>query len=404
MRSQWVRFGSTAVFDLGASNRKQGHLRVRLMNDDGQWVGDAFDGPANAKGFQSGRDLVEGIASAIHQWVQKHREHLSKNDRINTVLGIIPGQAFKNQTPLFINLEQADGVPLSNVDFNQLPAAMQRQGSAMSEHPQVLVLNDMMGAGAAITAALLKDPQQFQPGHHLVLNMTGGGCGVADIMHKGDHVELKATELGHQPRNDRGETIEAGSASVPALLNHFSKALKLTKTEQAAITGAKAALNFDTFRTIAPHISHEQHQSAVYAAVDPYLTDLARILNLKLLEGANAAVLTGPVNQATQAFVNANPDRFQPELAEFEALIATENGRGARPTLWKDGDQNPFQKVLLTRLWSQASPVGKSQICTNRFHIRTDIHAADNTAGGPQLRHASLIGGDVRSNWVKLPL
>jgi hypothetical protein len=388
-----VKFGSWATFDLGASDRYRGHLRVKLLDDAGNPIGKPLDGPACDQPFQQSDDLITGIGQLIAKAYQQAQAILPVEDKLKGVIGFVPAQTKNNIVAHFANLETQSGQKLANVNFNDLVGILKEHGVKLAAKPKVVVTNDMMGGTAFVASKLAGEPT-FKEGFHGVYMATGGGFGVAELTYEeGDKLKIKATENGHLTTTGN-VSLEASVASAPAIINNFAKALGLDdKTRQTLVAAgdARVVTQLPKAQAVLPRLTERQHKQAGLLAMNQYLDGVSTLIANKVLDGINTVVLAGPLAHGVKHSVETNPKDFQSDLDEY-ALHHS------------DDRVSPFEKVLINRVWNRLDETGQTQFRVNRLQLKTDLEVNDNTAGSWYLSQGHFVGEHVRGNWFSIPV
>jgi hypothetical protein len=386
------RFTSYVACDLGASDPK-GHLRLELFSDEARSTPmppvAQYDGVLSEQGFTQQQDVVQSFARQIASLFKQQKQQLK--EPLTAVVVAIPGPVKGLGIPLLINLKDASGQPLRELDFTPLKEALQQQGVDVSPTFKPILVNDMAG-GAASAVAQLK-ASDFKAGDHIAYMMMGGGFGVAEITHKGSHIELLTGEAGHQKSAAFNGTLEATGVSVPAVLNNFTAGVN-----QAGYTGGlpagfttKELASFQVAHSVLPQLTAAQYEQGTKKAVSALLNNLTEAMDSQLLRGCNQVILAGGLNQMAQTIVEGHPQWFQQELAYFKQHLRQEPRFKEQPV---------YHQVLLALLHQKSSPASESMFKENQFTMRTDIAVASNTEGASELLGASFVGPEKRSNWL----
>jgi hypothetical protein len=393
------RFGSVVVFDLGASNPKQGNLRVNLLTDDGKPLGEAYKGPVAENGFSNGQDMIQGIAEKITLLYKKNRHALPQNDTINAIAGnaiagFVSSPCKAGYVTAFKNLRTRQNGILKNTDFNTLPN--QLTGVPLAKNVNLMIANDMMGGVVELVNQLEKKPIHlpFKAGLSWVYTAIGGGFGVAEFHHSGQYVDVKTTESGNIPLFHQPGTLESTAASVSALVGHFTHLLPLDVRQTGAVDKLTpmAITHYAEAKKLLPALTRKQHNYASLNAIQAYAEALAKLFCIKVLEGTQVGFISGPLNRGIEAYVNQNPTLF------------SNAAKGKLPGYLEAIKPNLFHRLIYTAMLQHRSVAQDIQMTQNQFQLNTDFVIDDNTKGGYRVTQGQLVGADQRSSWLKLPV
>ncbi len=380
-------FGSEFGLDLGASNQREGNLRVRSMDDRGAAVGPVTRGVVWPGGFRDATDLLEGMARRIRDAWAQCLPRLGDGDTVRSIVAFCPGQAnLDSVVSVLANLKDAQGRSLQQVDFSRLPGLLANLGVPVAPGCRVKVANDMVGGICeALHQIARKHPQAFRPGLSLVYMATGGGFGVAMAEYNADgNVRIRSSELGRTLDPGRRTTLE-DAASLPGLLAKFTSKLPATvscrQRKQLRESGqGEIATDYRAAAASIPGLDPEQFRKAVDYAAGQYVEAIARVVSSLVLQGLNLAVLSGPVLNGVEHYVNENPCGFFADLAAFNDAFPGQ------------AERRPFDKLLLNRIYRRLDLTGQSQFRDNGFDVVTDIEVPDNTAGARYLARGEFDG------------
>jgi hypothetical protein len=386
------RFGSVVVFDLGASNPKQGHLRLNLLTDGGKPLGEAYKGPVVENGFHNGHDMIQGIAEKITLLYKKNRHALSQNDTINAIAGFVSSPCKAGYVTAFQNLRTRQNGILKNTDFNTLPN--QLTGVPLAKNVNLIIANDMMGGVVELVNQLEKKPihTPFKAGLSGVYTAIGGGFGVAEFHHGGQCVDVKTTESGNIPLFHQPGTLESTAASASALVRHFTHHLPADVKQTGAIykLTPMAITDYTEAKKHIPALTRKQHNHASLNAIQVYAEALAKLFCIKVLEGTQVGFISGPLNRGIEAYVNQNPAIF--------ANVA----KGKLPDYLETIKPSLFHRLIYTTMLKYRSMAQDIQMTQNQFQLNTDFVIDDNAKGGYRVTQGKLVGANKRSSWLQL--
>lgn len=407
-----VYFGHKLVIDSGASNQQKGSLKIALISDNGEEK-HAFNSVVCPDGFKEKDDYLKGITDRVYEMYDEFsksgKKLVGKDKNLNGIMVYAPGATKGNIAQELANLHLESGGSLQDIDYNKLPKLLKRKLAQTEIHIQkklrFAATNDMIGTGTAILLDIFKNrPKTLTDGYRASFLMAGGGLGTGDIEVLGKQVYIKSTECGSTHASGSGshvKTLETVGASSTALIKNFANALgfstkdinKLVATGNARIvtenaispskeseikalrgTGLFAETNIDG----KPHftlmnITEAARIKARKAATNSFINALAQISSNKLLEGVNEMIITGPLTKAISNSMKTSP--------------------------------KSFIQLLEERTLSYLSLQGQSMNRNCNFRFIDNILVENNTQGGvTALTKGKFVGGDLRGNWLRIPI
>lgn len=415
-----INFGHKIFIDSGASKPEQGSLKITVTSDENpsnvifssKEINDDNFKIVCPKGFSSTQDYIGGICSRIletYDYVADRMGNLSEEDKkLTGIVLYVPGPVINNNVKSFANLKiKGTDDKISNVDFNEIDSYLKAKNINISDRFKLIATNDILGAGTGVAKFMANNSEykdMFKEGFYGAIFMTGGGFGVCYIEHKGDNVEIKTSESGHNSSISPNMSLEKYGASAPALIHNYAKALNLDKedlkkfmnlgnamfttdypvrlkSEQADLllkTGLFEVVenSGDKVGIALKGVTKQAHDVASKTAVETYIRSLAQLAASKVNEGVNSIILTGPLAKGINKYINDNPELFC--------------------------NQN-LEKLITDETKSFLDETGKTMANLYDFRIISDIDIKDNTVGGNLLLDGKFIG-DKRGNWFSLPV
>lgn len=261
----------------------------------------------------------------------------------------------------------------------------------------------------------------MKSGEYIVMVMTGGGCGSANIKVKNDYIEIEPANANYGSIvNDQMMNLTGFGGSAPALLKNFGNKLGLSaneietlvKTGNARIvfsmpgeeiqlkkiddaeavnvllkTGSykKTEGNGETITLkLRENESTEANKTRINAmkyALNLYIEAVATIGFNKINESANVLILVGPLALGIERYVRQNPEEF---------------------------NHKKLQDLIMGRILETQNPSAKNLIIENDFKVICDpsIKVESGSQGAYPIfdKETEVIGSEVRRNWVRVPI
>jgi len=433
-----VQFSSYAVVDVGASKKYLGNMRIELRAENDTLI-KRFDGTTVVeKPFTTADDFERGFANRLRE-AFLDQSFVLKNDRIDAVVGVIPGSVYKINDKFVVssvgNLQTHSGERLTNINMDNVVNNLNEPNVAdlISQPVKQVFANDMAGGAAYIGNKLFADPTmrekyQIKDGEQLFLVMTGGGMGVCQIAHHPattnftpEFIEIKPTEKGHVVQRADGQGLEYNGASVHALVNNFTQILSIlgvqlgdTQTSVASfreklqnpdnpdkqfekeIGNSKIVTSYEEALRVFPGLPEKAYKDAANKAINKYIDGLAFFIATEMLAFNSKTVLTGLVVAGVNNFLK-KPENLLGQLASDAKQLNQPKDQNLRILLQNQNDDDVLAKMLIKRVWQKYSnPHGKGALLGMNaiapFKIITDIELNSNADGGPILRHAVVNG------------
>lgn len=321
-----ISFKGEFVYDIGASTPAASKKGIEC-DSFGRPIGEKAIGVVNTKEnhFKNSAEFVEMLADRV---AEDYKNLDKKGLECLTIFA--PGSTIGNKVIKTPNLKDANGNPLTNIDFSQLKKLLQERNVPIAENFKIKLFQDSVGIALSAFEKMfnpqIKDKFIYPGAFHSVIS-TGGGCGISQILIPD---KKRALIIGAGSNYFADETkasrVSDEGASVKATLKEFAKVMGFNPQESEKIvnsgvgqliqytdvtvgnkpaTKELAKLLEDSGKYIVTESDKEinlkikpeftnLHKKAKFKAINKYAGAIARFLPIKLAEGLNKLVLTGP--------------------------------------------------------------------------------------------------------------
>lgn len=380
---QNVAFGYKVFVDSGASDPKRGSFKVSIRSEEsGKEIFTHKEMPSDyckvgpKGGFKTADDYVNGLASRISKAIDMAKGKIAElkgdDKNLSGVLINAPAYVIGGKRARFVaNLKDQNNESLRNVDFTKIDIDTPKN----DDKYRLIATNDMHGAAFGV-AKILKEQGKLKDGFYGFICMTGGGMGVVTVKVKNGMLEVEGSENGHnQVIGKRGvHSMEKAAASAPGLITNFAQAMKYPPEKvEELVNAGNAIIVSEAYLNGTP-----EEKRAAGKAIGKYVDTISQEFARKVLDGCNTVIVSGPLANGIKKDLEVktgNPDEL------------------------KDRIMKRIQKHL-----PETSP-GTIMADIHNFDLDIDMDIPDNTVGGAiLLDHAQFIGGDVRGNWLEVPV
>lgn len=418
-----IAFGYKVFVDSGASDPYRGSFKIKVESDDGKKVLFATDQipeklekvGRNGK-FTTAKDYVDGLSANIVESLGLIKDKLAElKEKLTGVCINVPCYVKDNKAKIVANIRDKKDQSILDVDFSQIKGNLQKAGIELEESKfKLLATNDLAGAAAGIAEQMASNPKYqdiFKEGFYGVCWMTGGGTGVADIKVKDGVVQIETSESGHNRavESKKNRSLEKYGGSSPALIRNYCQALGMKdKDINALLTLGKAKLitqypmKLDKgseaekefmatglFKIVKDDgkrvglklkgVDKKAHLKASKVAIDKYMESLAQLCAMKVDEGAQYIILSGPM-----------------------ALRVREDIDDKSKEMW---DGKSFKDMVIEKTRSYLDETGNKMLDLHNLEFICDIEIPDNTVGGRVLIDDNTrFIGQQRGNWINIPM
>lgn len=409
-----VSFGHFLSVDSGASKKYNGNYKESIVSGKNFKPVYTVEAEVCPEGFRSSDDYVNGITQRIYESYDAAKgeiKNLPRSDRkLSGIVIYAPGPTINNYTSGFENLKIAGTEEsLKDINYDEIPAkaraVLASKGIKLSRDFKIMATNDMLGTGAAIAKQLYGKPY-FKEGYSATFLMAGGGLGVGQIEHYGKNVIVKTTESGHINAYGTGQTLEKYGASAGTLIREFCEAMHLSEkqTEKFLEIGNAKIATIQTFMEKDPKVIDKlkstglfnvetsasnkaiftwknyylgrMHDVSSRHAIDKFLDAIAHLGAIKVTEGVNNLILTGPLAKGIKNKVDISPELFE--------------GKS-------------FNEILKQKILKQLDNTGRNMAKLYNFDLITDIDVINNNEGTALLLKGKFVGEKIRGSWVSIP-
>jgi hypothetical protein len=332
----------------------------------------------------------------------------------------MPGSVYDNHLLYADNIRGANGLGMSDINFNLVPEIMKKNGIKIAKDFKVKLFQDSMGSGLAI-AQKLHDKGMLHAGDHYSVAITGGGCGISNIRAITDNSAIVDATGSSYFTNEQGLVkIANAGASASKLINNFCNSMGIDKQlgPQIASCGIGHVVTSETFmlpknaqgeklknlllsvKKYAPEDSTDLRSPLVlkpvytlydensikvtddfsrdfkmarFDAIREYAKSLAKFAVIKENEGANGLIITGPLGFAVDKALRKHHSSSLAEMIT-QKISASYNTF----ELDKIRDSHKFKVI-----------------CNPEFGL-------DDNTEARQLALNSTLIGNHRFNWLKM--
>jgi len=304
-----------------------------IVNDQGKRV---YDGT---------QDFLKKLAGRMAECYKKGLENNPKDKVVKEAVFFMPGSVYNNKLLYADNIRGANGMGMSDIDFNLIPKYLKEKGVRLAKDFKIRLFQDSMGSGLAIAQKLF-DKNMLHAGDHYSVAITGGGCGISNIRAINDVSAIVDATGSSYFTNEQGLVkIANAGASASKLINNFCNAMGINKqiSPEIAKCGIGQVVTSEIFRIpdnaqgkklkdlllslkkLAPKDSADPSSEKIYkniyalhdennikvaddfsrdykharfSAIDKYAESLAKFAVIKENEGANGLIVTGPLGFA----------------------------------------------------------------------------------------------------------
>ncbi len=340
-------FSSRFLVDVGGSV-SENSLKALLISNKSNETVNKLKYIVNDQGkrfYDDANDFLKKLAGRMASCYEKGLENNPKDKIVKEAVFFMPGSVYNNKLLYADNIRGANGMGMSDIDFNLIPKYLKEKGVKLSKDFKIRLFQDSMGSGLAIAQKLF-DKNMLHAGDHYSVAITGGGCGISNIRAINDISAIVDATGSSYFTNEQGLVkIANAGASASKLINNFCNAMGINKQIVPEISkcGIGQVVTSEIFRIpdnaqgkklkdlllslkkLAPKDSadpssekiykniyalHDENNIKVaddfsrdfkharYSAIDKYAESLAKFAVIKENEGANGLIVTGPLGFA----------------------------------------------------------------------------------------------------------
>lgn len=340
-------FSSRFLIDVGGSVGENSLKALLIENKSNNTIFKMKD-VVNTQGkriYEGSQDFLQKLSKKMADCYKEGLNNNPKDSVVKEAVFFMPGSVFDNKLLYADNIRGANGIGMSDIDFNLIPKFLKENGVKIAKDFKVRLFQDSMGSGLAI-AQKLYDKNMLHAGDHYSVAITGGGCGISNIRAITDTSAIVDATGSSYFTNEQGLVkIANAGASASKLINNFCNAMGINKqvVPEIANCGIGQVVTSEIFRIpdnaqgqklkklllslkkLAPKDSadprseliykniyalHDENNIKVaddfsrdfkharYTAIDKYASSLAKFAVIKENEGANGLIVTGPLGFA----------------------------------------------------------------------------------------------------------
>lgn len=340
-------FKSRFLVDVGGSVGENS-LKALLIPDKNGSTIYKMKNVVNTQGhriYESTEDFLRKLAGKMAQYYKEGLKVKPNEKTVTETVFFMPGSVYDNKLLYADNIRGANGMGMSDIDFNLMPKFLKDAGVKVSKDCQVRLFQDSMGSGLAI-AQKLYEKGMLHAGDHYSVAITGGGCGISNIRAISDKSAIVDATGSSYFTDEQGLVkIANAGASASKLITNFCNAMGINKqiVPEIASCGIGQVVTSEIFilpknaqgeklkklllslKKFAPKDSTDiksekvlkpiytlydensirvaddfsrDFKHARYAAIDKYASSLAKFAVIKENEGANGLIVTGPLGFA----------------------------------------------------------------------------------------------------------
>jgi|GEM_PF-3418484 len=431
MTSTPPRFGWNAGFSYG-TEKAAATANVAIFDKQWKKLGGTDGDVVLFKDPPNREDLLYGMAKLLHDEVVKVADKLSPNDKEGeNLVMLVPTPPQKNVILEYWNRKN----PYKNLDLNQIPTQLRLQANAAQKalfNPKKLKVTAINNSADAVSATHLlaqKHPDKFQPGMDAVFLNAGGGLAVTRVNYTqnakevgkvrfdltedasqlfpkkitaGDryHLECMPAIYKHDNKVGNFHVYRCIGGDIHGILSHFKQSIPLRFSQQQAHP-FYGDLNLDVYsdikaaRKVLPDMTQEEYEASAKTATLMHLHSLSLIARNRLLSGGNLAVLTGPVNERVNLWVNQHPHLFKEELEIYDKLPQ------------KNRSHTLYEKLFLAEMWKQMalddSSVAMTLFKQYDFDVVANLPSIDSTTGMPSIAKGHFTSPREPKTQIDIP-
>lgn len=404
-----TRFKGEFILDIGAST-PDASCKMKECDEFGRELNmtKTVVNEAQTGYFESTDHFVKSIGDRVGDFYQN-----LDGKGLSRLTVLLPGATHSDKCIRTPNLKDSTGTGLIDIDFSTLKAYLLKKGVKINKDCDIKILQDSTGMGLSVFKKMaineLKDKNQkfLEPGTSHTVVMTGGGCGIAQIQ-VFDKGQVLVQGSGSNFLSEAGKTLRISDmgASVKATLEEFSKYIGIPEKDtkdvvnsgvgelviNEEVTLKKTAANEklkkvlektnkyiieNSAEKISLKIKPEfinDFQFARIESINKYATALARFIPMRLVEGVNNLIVTGP-------FAFAIDDCL------------------------KENYHSSIEKLIHQKFTPYNTDEYKAMMATNQFKIicdKTKFAVSNNTDCSETLRFTRTMG--ERRNWLMVDL
>lgn len=394
------KFCSTILFDLGASKKNQGHLRLVAFNDDFQPVGDILDVPVSEQGFKNGRQLAQMIGSRVAEFWKAISMLLDPSDKVESVIAFAPETPQNGILDSIYLLETDDGRDPGEIDLNLIQNELVKQDVPVSGDYRLIVFNDSFGGAAALASMLAQDQEHqhhLKPGKKITYMAAGGGLGKKDLIVQEDGVHLVSTV-----RSNNKDIIHqiVGSAldkaGVAELIRNFCSPLSIPVNIQNQLVGegdGRVVTSFERAQEYFPHITQEDYYSAADYAIGQFIDGVVTYCYAKALTGTDVFVLSGLLSAGISQYLE---ERIDGKLVEESDQLRNQFNTLSGKTV--------LESLILGGVYQRLEASEGSLAGIEPLELVTSLSIPHNIEGWRVLLNATLDSNIFREGSYRIPL